>query len=227
MIKIDNYFKIIASTFGLAYFVGLVIAFFYIISGKPPIVQTHFISQLFLTSPHYFKEIFVSSLNTSIQVALIPLSYLIIAVQYGYTHAALLTSPFLGQIKLLVQLIPQFFFFISFIIFSTLGIKLYMFIIKEIVNRVFLEKNKYRKIRVRFLFKKDINFLFIGLLSLFIGSIIQIHLIRILFVFFINLKSITYIMIIILYLVLIFLSGYVTYKAIKDILYIFNKNKNE
>jgi hypothetical protein len=225
MVKIDNYYKVVASTFGIAYFIGIVVALIYSTYKGDLVTQvgTDFIKNLSLTSSIYFKQTIFEVFNNSVNLFLIPFSYLIAAVQYSYIHVNLLTSSFLGQVKLLVQLIPQFLFFISYIIFSTIGIKTILLIVKLFLNNFIIKENKY-KIREKFFNKDDINLLYIALISIVLGAIIQTHLIKVLFIFFINLKSIAYILIIIIYLFLFMLSAYVTYKTINEY---FKKNKKE
>jgi hypothetical protein len=225
MVKIDNYYKVVASTFGIAYFIGIIVALIYSTYKGDLVTQvgTDFIKNLSLTSSIYFKQTIYEIFNNSVNLFLIPFSYLIAAVQYSYIHVNLLTSSFLGQVKLLVQLIPQFLFFISYIIFSTLGIKTILLIVKLFLNNFIIKENKY-KIKEKFFNKDDINLLYIALISIVLGAIIQTHLIKVLFIFFINLKSIAYILIIIIYLFLFVLSAYVTYKTINEY---FKKNKKE
>jgi len=225
MIKIDNYYRVIGATFGAAYFIGLIIALIYTLTGHIFVGELNFINNLSLTSTTFFKSVFYTTMQNALQMAVIPFSYLIVAVKYGFAHIVLLTSSFLGQIKLIVQLIPQIFFFITFIIFSTIGIKLILAIIKEFINDFLIKGNKDIRLKIRFLRKEDIIMFYIGLISLVIGTIIQTHLIRILFIFLINLRSFTYILIIVLYMFLIALLGFTTYKAIKELLLTFNKQK--
>jgi len=216
MLKIDSYYKIVASTFGVAYFIGIVIALIYILRGFTfPVTGTGFINNLSLTSTIYFKNMLYKFAGDSINMALIPFSYLVIAIKYGYAHTALLTSSFLGQIKLLVQLIPVSFFFITDIIFSTLVIKIILVLIKGTAN-LFLEKRN--QIRTKFFTIQDITLFYIGLLSLVVGTIIQTQLLKKLFIFFINVRSVTYILLIVIYIMLIALSQYTTYTTIKELI---------
>jgi len=213
MLKIDNYYKFVASTFGIAYFIGLTVALIYILLGFTYPIPPSFISSLHLTSQVYFKTTFLEMTNTSFSLAVIPFSYFITSITYGFSHMILLTSSFLGQIKLLVQLIPQLFYFLSFIIFSTIGIKVFLYIIKSIVNYFLDLKNKAKRLEFNIFSKEDIQLFLIGVLSLLAGTLFQLKLLKILFIFLINFKAITFALILLLYLVLIILSGYVTYKV--------------
>ncbi|MDD3177899.1 MAG: hypothetical protein PHR26_00085 [Candidatus ainarchaeum sp.] len=196
MIKIDKYYKFIGATFGIAYFIGMIFALFYIYKGIEITNTINFINNLALSGKTYFSNIFKTQINNTIQLMIIPFSYLIYSVKIGFSHISLLTSSFLGQIKLLVELIPQIFYFIAYIIYSTIGLKIILFIIKIITNK-FL-KNK--KIKYIYLYKTDIKIAYIGFIAIIIGTIIQTHLSKILFIFLINLKSMVYIFIIIVYI---------------------------
>jgi len=211
MIKIDNYYKFVGASFGLAYFIGLTIALIYILLGASYPVPESFTNSLHLTSQIYFKTTYLDMSNTSFNLAIIPFSYLIEAVNYGYTHMVLLTSSFLGQIKLFVQLLPQLFFFLGFIIFSTIGLKVMLYIIKSIVNYLLQKRERYSRLELKIFTKKDIIFFFVGILSLLIGTIFQLKLIKIMFIFLINFKAITFALILLLYIILILLSGYTLY----------------
>jgi hypothetical protein len=212
MLKLDNYYKIVSSTFGIAYFIGLVVALVYILRGSVFVEPTSFINTITLANTIHFKNIYYTTMQNAIQLTVIPFSYLIYAVKFGFSHTILLTSSFLGQIKLLVTLIPLIFFFITYIIFSTIGLKFILYIIK-IVSNLFVNK----KIRIKFFTKEDIKLVYIAIISLIIGTIIQTYLIRILFIFLINLKSIAYILIILIYIIFISLAGYVIYKTVNEI----------
>jgi len=217
MIKIDNYYKFVASTFGIAYFIGLTIALVYILLGTTYPLPPSFINSLHLTSQVYFKNTFLEMSSTSFNQAILPFTYIITSITYGFSHMILLTSSFLGQIKLLVQLIPQLFYFTSFIIFSTIGLKVFAYIIKTIANYFLRTKNIFKKLEFYIFSKEDIKILFIGIISLLAGTLFQLKLLKILFIFLINFKAITFILILLLYVVLIILSGYVTYKVGIDI----------
>jgi hypothetical protein len=223
MIKIDNYYKFVGASFGLAYFVGLTIALIYILLGASYPVPESFTSSLHLTSQIYFKTTYLDMSNTSFNLAVIPFSYLIEAVNYGFSHTILLTSSFLGQIKLLVQLLPLLFFFLSFIIFATIGLKAFLYIIKSIVNYFLQQKDRFNKLEIRIFRKTDIILFFIGIISLLVGTIFQLKLIKIMFIFLINFKSITVALILILYLILIIVSGYIMYSLGIDAYNKFNK----
>ncbi len=217
MIKIDNYYKFVASTFGIAYFIGLTIALVYILFGATYPIPPSFINSLHLTSQVYFKNTFLEMTSTSFNLAIIPFTYLIASITYGFSHMILLTSSFLGQIKLLVQLIPQLFYFLSFIIFSTIGIKIFLYIIKSIVNYFLKSRNIFKRLEFYIFSKEDIQLFFLGIIFLLAGTLFQLKLLKILFIFLINFKAITFVLILLLYIVLIILSGYVTYKVGIDI----------
>lgn len=213
MIKIDNYYKFIGATFGLAYFIGLSIALLYILFGATFPISESFTSSLHLTNQVYFKTTFLDMSSTCFNLAILPFSYLITAVNYGFSHMVLLTSSFLGQIKLIVQLLPELFFFFSFIIFSTIGIKIFAHIILLISNYFLQRKDRFRKINIRVFNKTDILMFFIGVVSLMIGTIFKLKLIKIMFVFLINYKTITIILILLTYIFLIIFCIYILYKV--------------
>ncbi len=223
MVKIDNYYKVVASTFGIAYVIGVIIALIYAYRGEL-VVETSksFIQNLTLTNAIYFKQTLYEIFNNSLDLFVTPFAYLVAAIQYAYVHVDLLTSSFLGQIKLLVELIPQFLFFISYIIFSTLGLKTILLIVKTFLNNLIIKENKY-KIKQKFFTKEDIKLLYIALLSIVIGTTIQTHLIKVLFIFFINLKSIAFILIGIIYLLIVLLSVYITFKIVSEYLKTYKK----
>lgn len=220
MIKIDKYYKFIGSTFGIAYFIGMIFALFYIYKGIEITNTISFISNLSLSGKTYFSNIFRTQLNNTFQLMIIPFSYLIYSIKIGFSHISLLTSSFLGQIKLLVELIPQILYFIAYIIYSTIGLKIILFLIKTITNK-FL---KTKKIKQEFLYKNDIKLIYIGFIAIVIGTIIQTHLSKILFIFLINLKSMVYIFIIIAYIFLIFVCLFTIYNIIKNAL---KQNRSE
>jgi hypothetical protein len=215
--KIDNFYKFIASTFGLAYFIGLITGVFYSINGT--INQNLINTKLFLLPNSInFRNIFVDNINIGIEKIIIPFSYLIDSVKYGVTHSYLLTSSFLGQIKLLVQLIPDIFYFLFFIIFATIGIKILLFIIQKLVNILLENTKKKMFLKIDLFNKTDVLLIYISLLSLFIASIIEVYLSKIFFIFLINFQLISYIFIIVLYLLLIILCLYIIYKTILSLL---------
>jgi hypothetical protein len=225
MVKIDNYYRVIASTFGIAYIIGIIIALIYAYRGEI-IVQTgsSFIQNLSLTNSIYFKQTMYEIFNNATDLFLVPFAYLVAAIQFSYMHVNLLTSSFLGQVKLLVQLIPQFLFFITYIISATLGIKVLLLIVKTFINSFIIKENKY-KIKEQFFTKEDIKLFYIGLSAIVIGATIQTHLIKVLFIFFVNLKSIAYILIALVYLLIIILSGYITIKTVNNYLKKYKKEK--
>ncbi|MFH0906141.1 MAG: hypothetical protein V1824_02285 [archaeon] len=214
--KIDNYYKFIASSFGFAYFVGLLTGIFIYFVNHTYIPESQIINSFYLTSTFNFKELLTSNFSTALKLALVPFSYLILSVKYGFTHSFLLISPFLGQIKLLVSLIPQILYFITIIIFSSLGLKLIIFIIKEITNNLMF-KNK-NPIRIQTFNSSDTGLLYISIISLILGIFIQIYLSRVFFIYLINFQLITYLFIIIVYIVLVVVSLYITYKTILSLL---------
>ncbi len=220
--KIDNFYKFIASTFGLAYFVGLIIGIIYSITGT--INQNLINTKLFLLSNSInFKEVFINNINIGFEKIFIPFSYLIDSIKYGIGHSYLLTSSFLGQIKLLVQLIPEVFYFIFFIIFATIGIKILLFIILKIVNILLNINKKNLIIKINIFNKTDILLFYVSLSSLFIGVLIEVYLAKIFFIFLINFQIISYVFIIVLYLLLIIMCLYVIYKTIISLLDNLNK----
>jgi len=213
MFKLDNYYRIVASTFGIAYFIGLIVALLYILKGANYIEPASFISTITIANTTHFKTLFYTALQNATQLAVIPFSYLIYAVKFGFSHTILLTSSFLGQIKLLVSLIPLIFFFITNIIFATLGLKFILYIIKIVSNRFIVKQNKFKIFN-----KNDIKLIYVGLISLILGTAIQTYLIKITFIFLINLRSMAYILLLLIYIVLIGLSGFVTYKIILELI---------
>lgn len=225
MIKIDNYYRVVASTFGIAYIIGIIIALIYAYRGEI-IAQTgtNFIQNLSLTNSIYFKQTMYEIFNNAANLFFVPFAYLVAAIQFAYIHVNLLTSSFLGQIKLLVQLIPQFLFFITYIISSTLGLKLILVIVKWFINFFIIKESKY-KIKIQFFTKEDIKLFYIALAAIIIGTTIQTHLIKILFIFFVNLRSVAYILIVLIYLLIVILSGYATIKTIRDYLKNYKKDK--
>jgi len=218
MVNIDNYYKFVFSTFGLAYFTGLIVALIFVYTGSIFPQPASFINSLHLTSNIYFKNIFVDIIKNAFQLTIIPFSYLVTAVTYGFSHTILLTSSFLGQIKLLVQFIPQIFYFISFIIFSTIGLKLILFIIKKIVNYVLLKQEKNTIIKIKVFNEDDILLFFIGLLSITIGTIIQVNLTKILFIFLINFRAVTLILIILFYIIILITFIVTLTKLVRSVL---------
>jgi len=221
--KIDNYYKFVGSTFGFAYFIGIVVGVIYSVLGIIVIEQVDFSQLFFLSSTIQFRSVFLNFFYNAIQFMLVPFLYLIESVKYGFLHASMLVSPFLGQIKLLVQLFPQIFYFITFIIFSTIGLKLMLFIIKSLANLFFNIQHKKTKLKIDFFNKQDILLLYVALVSLAIGVFIQLFLSRIFFIFLINFQLITYIFIILIYVILVSLSLYLAYKTTLSLLDSFDK----
>lgn len=219
--KLDNYYKFVASTFGFAYFIGIFVGFFYSLVGVKLVEQTDYAKLFFLSSSIQFKEVFLTNFYEGVQQMFIPFLYLIESVKQGFLHSAMLTSPFLGQIKLLIQLFPQIFYFIFFIIFSAVGLKIIIYIIKTLVNTFLNKKNKII-LKIDIFNNNDVLLMYIGIISLIIGVIIQLFLSRIFFIFLINFQLITYIFIILIYFILISLSLYLTYKTILSLLEAFN-----
>lgn len=218
MFKIDNLYKIVASTFGIAYIVGIIIALIFARKGILFLEPTKNITQsIMLTSSINFKLTLTTAINEAVNLFVIPFAYLVSGVQYAHMHVALLTSSFIGQVKLLVEIIPQFLFFITFIIFSTLGLKVIFLIVKLFVNKFVIKETKY-KINIELFKKQDIKMLYIGLISAVIATTIHTHLLKILFMFFLNLKAISYVLLGIIYFMIIFLSIYVTYVIINNYL---------
>jgi hypothetical protein len=221
--NVDTYYKFIAATFGIAYFVGIVIGVLLSVSGSFVAPEINTTSTYFLKSTTNFKEVFFETTNLALTQAAIPFTYLIVGVNYGLDHAFLLTSPFLGQIKLFVELIPLVFYFLAFIVFSTLGLKLIIYIIIKLAN-LFFEKNKKNIfLNVNPFKKEDSFFLYLTLILIISGVFIQIFLSKIFFVFLINFQLVSYVFIIIAYILLIVTSLYLVYSTIKSAL---NEIKN-
>lgn len=221
--NVDTYYKFIASTFGIAYFVGIVIGVLLSVSGSFVAPEINTTSTYFLQSTTNFKDIFFETTNLALTQAAIPFTYLIVGVNYGLDHAFLLTSPFLGQIKLFVELIPLVFYFLSFIIFSTLGLKLLIYIIIKLANLFFEKTKKNIFLNVNPFKKEDSFFLYLTLILIISGVFIQIFLSKIFFIFLINFQLVSYVFIIIVYILLIVTSLYLVYSTIKSAL---NEIKN-
>lgn len=221
--NVDTYYKFIASTFGIAYFVGIVIGVLLSVSGSFVAPEINTTSTYFLQSTTNFKDIFFETTNLALTQAAIPFTYLIVGVNYGLDHAFLLTSPFLGQIKLFVELIPLVFYFLSFIIFSTLGLKLLIYIIIKLANLFFEKTKKNIFLNVNPFKKEDSFFLYLTLILIISGVFIQIFLSKIFFIFLINFQLVSYVFIIIVYILLIVTSLYLVYTTIKSAL---NELKN-
>jgi len=221
--NVDTYYKFIASTFGIAYFVGIVIGVLLSVSGSFVAPEINTTSTYFLQSTTNFKDIFFETTNLALTQAAIPFTYLIVGVNYGLEHAFLLTSPFLGQIKLFVELIPLVFYFLSFIIFSTLGLKLLIYIIIKLANLFFEKTKKNIFLNVNPFKKEDSFFLYLTLILIISGVFIQIFLSKIFFIFLINFQLVSYVFIIIVYILLIVTSLYLVYTTIKSAL---NEIKN-
>ncbi|MFA6369903.1 MAG: hypothetical protein WCX09_02920 [Patescibacteria group bacterium] len=221
--NVDTYYKFIASTFGIAYFVGIVIGVLLSVSGSFVAPEINTTSTYFLQSTTNFKDIFFETTNLALTQAAIPFTYLIVGVNYGLDHAFLLTSPFLGQIKLFVELIPLVFYFLSFIIFSTLGLKLLIYIIIKLANLFFEKTKKNIFLNVNPFKKEDSFFLYLTLILIISGVFIQIFLSKIFFIFLINFQLVSYVFIIIVYILLIVTSLYLVYTTIKSAL---NEIKN-
>jgi hypothetical protein len=220
--KIDNYYKFVASTFGFAYFTGITVGVVYSLLGITISEKTNYINLFFLQSTIQFKNVFINHLQSALQQLIVPFLYLIESVKFGFLHAGMLTSPFLGQIKLFVQLFPHLFYFISFIVFSTIGLKIVLFIIESLTN-TFYKKKKKTIIKLKIFNKNDILLIYFGLISLCFGVLTQLFLSKIFFIFLINFQMVTYVFIIITYLILIILSLMLTYKTINSLIESFNK----
>ncbi len=221
--KIDNYYKFVASTFGFSYFVGIVIGFIYSLLGYVVADNIDYTTLFFLSSTIQFKETFVTFFYQGIHQMFTPFLYLIESVKYGFMHVSMLTSAFLGQIKLLVQLFPQLFYFVCFIIFSTIGLKIIIFIIKSLVNYIYNQKKEKLVINLKIFNTDDALLFYIGLGCLSVGVFIQLFLSKIFFIFLINFQLVTYIFIILVYLVLIIVCLLLTYKTIFSLLKSFEK----
>jgi hypothetical protein len=220
--KLDNYYKFVASTFGFAYFIGIFVGFFYSLVGVKILEQTDYSKLFFLSSSIQFKEIFLTNFFSGVQQMAIPFLYLIESVKQGFLHSSMLMSPFLGQIKLLVQLFPQIFYFVFFIVFSAIGLKIIIYIIKSLTNFFLNKNNKKMLLKVDIFNNNDVLLSYLAIISLIIGVVIQLFLSRIFFIFLINFQLITYIFIILTYAILISLSLYLVYKTILSLLESFN-----
>lgn len=221
--KVDTYYKFIAATFGIAYFVGIVIGVLLTLSGSFVAPEINTTNTYFLQSTTNFRSTFVDTVELALTQAAIPFTYLIVGVNYGLDHAFLLTSPFLGQIKLFVELIPQIFYFLAFIIVSTLGLKLLLYIIIKLANFFFDKSKKKIYLNVNPFKKEDTFFLYLTLFLIICGVFIQIFLSKIFFIFLINFQLVSYVFIIIAYILLIVTSLYLVYSTIKSAL---NEFKN-
>ncbi len=212
--KLDNIYKFVAATFAIAYFIGLVTGLVVNWSQDTVIKEEDISKSFYLTGQFSFKQLFTENLATSAKIAPLPFSYIIIATNYGFSHASYLISPFLGQIKLAVLLIPQIFYFIGFILFSAIGLKLIATIIFFVINK-WLLKGKPRKTKIVFFRKDDVLFFYLALLSIALGTTIQTYLSKVFFIFLINFQFITYVLIILMYLTLVAVSLFVIYTTIR------------
>jgi hypothetical protein len=109
------------------------------------------------------------------------------------------------------------FYFIAFILVSSIGLKLIASVIFFIVNKWLLKKEKI-KTKLVILKKQDIFFIYIALIAIVIGTAIQIYLSKVFFIFLINFQLIIYILIILIYVTIVSLSLYVLYSIIKSVL---------
>lgn len=219
--EFDTIYKFVAASFAIAYFVGLVIGITATSFGFREINETEFSKDFYLTGQINLKQNFDNTLFSSLKLMIFPFSYIIPAINFGLSHGTHLLSPFLGQIKLAVLLIPNFFHFLAFILFSTIGLKLIASLVLFIVNKI-LKKKKIKKIKL--LQKRDILFFYFGVLAIVIGSLIQIFLSKVFFIFLINYQIITYILIIIIYGGIIFLSFMILYKTILSLVKLFKSD---
>lgn len=215
--EIDTIYKFVATTFAIAYFIGLITGIVAVAIGTTNIEEADLTKSFYLTGPINFKLLFNETIDTSLKLTALPFSYLIVAINNGFNHAIHILSPFLGQIKLAVLLIPEMFYFIAFILVSSIGLKLIASVIFFIVNKWLLKKKKI-KTKLVILKKQDIFFIYIALIAIVIGTAIQIYLSKVFFIFLINFQLITYILIILIYVTIVSLSLYVLYSIIKSVL---------
>jgi len=215
--KLDNYYRFVFSTFGFAYFVGLIVGLAFAFTGHMFLESTDYTKMFYMSNNLAFNDSFTEITNTSTEAMVIPFAYLAVAVKYGYTHAFLLTNSLLGQINLLTQLLPLLFYFISIIIFSAIGLKIIIYIVTYIVNKI-LEKYNKVALNIKIFGESDIFLLYIGIVAVVAGALIQTYLTKMFFIFMINLGVTSYIFIIIFYILMIFVSFFVTYKTTNSLL---------
>jgi len=218
--EFDTIYKFVAATFAIAYFIGLFTGFVAVSAGITDFKDADISKSFYMTSPINFKLLFNNTLETATKITIMPFSYLIVGINYGYNHSIYLLSPFLGQIKLAVSLIPEIFYFLAFILFSAIGLKIIATIILFIVNNWLKNKKKYKILN-----KKDIFFVYLALIAIVVGTAIQIYLSRAFFIFLINFQLITYIVIVLIYATIISLSLYILYKTIQSLIKIFKKSE--
>ncbi len=222
--EFDTIYKFVAATFALAYFIGLITGIISVGLGSTNFQEADIAKSFYLTGPISFKLLFNETIDTCLKISILPFSYLIVGINYGFTHAIHILSPFLGQIKLAVLLIPEMFYFLSYILFSAIGLKLIATIVLFIVNNWILKEKKI-KLEQTILRKEDVFLIYLGLISIFLGTIIQIYLSKVFFIFLINFQLITYILIVLIYVTIISLSFYILYNTIQSLIKIFNKSE--
>lgn len=211
--EFDKIYKFVAASFAVAYFVGLIIGIILISFNIGKIEESDITKSFYFSGQTSFRDVFTETMDLSIKTAILPFSFLIIAIKTGFEHSTYLLSPFLGQIKLATLLIPNVFYFISYILFSVIGLKLIATIIIFIVNR-YLKKEHKPGIRLTIFQKGDVLFLYLALIGVIVGTIIQVYLSKMFFVFLINFRLITYILIILIYILIIAFSLYALYTTI-------------
>lgn len=212
--ELDISYKFIISCFAIAYFIGLVIGIIIVSFNIGNYQESDITRSFYLTGQTSFKELFTENINITLKQTILPFSFISIAIKNGFNHSTYILSPFLGQIKLATLLIPDVFYFIAYILMSAIGLKILITIIIYIVNKI---KNK-KIIKIKLLKEQDALFIYLALLSITIGTFIQIYLSRIFFIFLINYQLITYILIIIVYTAIISFSLYILYKIIKSVM---------
>lgn len=220
--KFDVIYKFVAASLAIAYFIGLLTGLVIVSFDIKDYQETDITRSFYFSGQFSFMEVFTESLETSIKIGILPFSFLIIGTKTGFTHATYLLSPFLGQIKLATLLIPTIFYFLAYALLTAIGIKLIITIIVFVVNKI-LKKENRPIIKFKFFKKYDILLLYVSLLAIIIGAIIQVYLSKIFFIFLINFQLITYILIIIIYLAIIVVSFAILYNIIKS----FINKKNE
>ncbi len=215
--KFDTIYKFIAASFAIAYFGGLIVGMMVVSFDIGNYQETDITKSFYLTGQVSFRDVFTENLNRALKMAILPFTFLIIAIKFGFNHATYILSPFLGQIKLAVLFIPQIFYFITYVLFSVIGLKIIATTVLFIANRYLIKGNK-QFVNIKIFGTHDVLLLYLALLSLTIGTFTQIYLSRVFFIFLINYQLITYVLILLIYVAIIAFSLYIIYQTIKSIL---------
>lgn len=221
--EFDTIYKFVAATFALAYFIGLITGIFAVGLGATNFQEADITRSFYLTGSISFKLLFNETFDTALKIFVLPFSYLIIGINFGFTHAIYILSPFLGQIKLAVSLIPEIFYFIAFILISAIGLKLIATIILFILNKWVIKDKS--KIKEKIIKKNDVFLFYLSILAITIGTAIQIYLSKAFFIFLINFQLITYILIVLIYVTIVSFSLYILYTTIQSLMKIFNRSE--